>query len=57
MNLEKMTIKEMEGILFSSEVSTDFLDELKKDTRKAAQNLLKKYEREQNERKRVDALY
>ena len=57
MNLEKMTIKEMEEILFSSEVSIDFLDELKKDTRKAAQNLLKKYEREQNERKRVDALY
>ncbi|MBR3722819.1 MAG: ribonuclease HII [Selenomonadaceae bacterium] len=52
-----MTIKEMEEILFSSEVSIDFLDELKKDTRKAAQNLLKKYEREQNERKRVDALY
>ncbi len=57
MKLGKMTIKEIEGVLLSQNVSLEFLETLEKDERKAAQNLLKKYRREQSERERVDALY
>ncbi len=53
----KMTIKEMEAVFASGEVTDEFLRICREDTRKAAGTLLRRYERSQAERERVAALY
>lgn len=57
MNLAKMTIKEIESILAAGHVSPELLNECGKDSRKAVQRLIRRYEREQQERQRVSQLY
>ena len=57
MNIAEMTIKEIEKIFLQGEVTEAFLAECQNDGRKAAQQLVKRYQREQKERQRVAAMY
>ncbi len=53
----KMTIKEIEALFASGEVTDELLNMCREDTRKAVGTLLRRYERSQAERARVAALY
>lgn len=57
MNIAEMTIKEIEKIFLQGEVTEAFLTECQNDGRKAAQQLVKRYQREQKEHQRVAAMY
>ena len=57
MNLAKMTIKEIESIFAAGNVSSELLKECDKDSRKAVQRLIRRYEKEQQERQRISKLY
>lgn len=53
----KMTIKELEAFFASENITDEFLQMCRADTRKSVQTLLRRYERTQAERERVAALY
>lgn len=57
METGKMTIKEMEQVFAQGNLTEEFLAACRMDTRAAAGKLLRRWEREQTERARVDALY
>ena len=57
MDLAKMTIKEIESILVQGEADQDFLEACSRDGRKALQRLVRRYERELQEKERVADLY
>ncbi len=57
MEKAKMTIKEIEALFASGEVTDELLKMCREDTRKAVGPLLRRYERSQAERARVAALY
>ena len=52
-----MTIKEIEILVKQKDLTTETITALTNDTRSAVQRLFRKWEREQNEMQRVDALY
>ena len=56
-DVSTMTLKEIERTLAAPPVSEAFLSACRSDPRKAAQRLVKRYERAQAERSRVAALY
>ena len=56
-NVSTMTLKDIERTLAAPPVSEAFLSACRSDPRKAAQRLVKRYERAQAERSRVAALY
>ena len=53
----KMTIKELEGLFSRGQVTEELLEACRRDSRKAAAALLRRYERTQQERKRLLSLY
>ncbi len=57
MEKAKMTIKDIEALFTSGEVTDELLNMCREDTRKAVGTLLRRYERSQAERARVAALY
>ena len=57
MDIKKMTIKEIEILVKQKDLTTETITALTNDTRSAVQRLFRKWEREQNEMQRVDALY
>ncbi len=57
MDLAKMTIKEIKSILGQGEAAPDFLEACSRDGRKALQRMVRRYERELQEKKRLAALY
>ena len=57
METAKMTIKEMEQLFAQGNPAEEFLAACRMDTRAAAARLLRRWEREQTEKARVDALY
>ncbi|WP_091829421.1 ribonuclease HII [Propionispira arboris] len=57
MDIQKMTIKEIEILVKQKDLKAETITALTNDTRSAVQRLFRKWEREQNEIQRVDALY
>ncbi|WP_019553082.1 ribonuclease HII [Propionispira raffinosivorans] len=57
MDIQKMTIKEIEILVKQKDLMAETITALTNDTRSAVQRLFRKWEREQNEIQRVDALY
>jgi ribonuclease HII len=57
MDTKKMTIKEIEILVKQKDLTTETITALRNDTRSVVQRLFRKWEREQNEMQRVDALY
>ena len=57
MNLEKMTIKEIEAVFASGEPTEEFISECRLDPRKAVEKILRRHERMEQERARLMALY
>lgn len=56
-DVSKITLQEMECVLMSDDIDASFVTACKADSRKAAQRLVRRYERKQAERARVAALY
>lgn len=56
-DVSKITLQEMECVLMSDDIDASFVTACKGDSRKAAQRLVRRYERKQAERARVAALY
>lgn len=56
-DVSKITLREMESVLQGQNVDAAFLSACRRDPRKAAQRLVHRYERRQQERARVAALY
>lgn len=56
-DVSKITLQEMECVLMSDDIDASFVTACKADSRKAAQRLVRRYERKQAERTRVAALY
>ena len=56
-DVSKITLQEMECVLMSDDIDVSFVTACKADSRKAAQRLVRRYERKQAERARVAALY
>lgn len=56
-DVSKITLQEMECFLMSDDIDASFVTACKADSRKAAQRLVRRYERKQAERARVAALY
>lgn len=56
-NLKKYTIKQIEEFFACGHVSAEFLAACREDDRKAVGTLLRRYQRGQQDRKRVSALY
>ena len=52
-----MTIKEIEDVFRRGDVTEDFLNTCKCDARKTVQTILRRYERTQQERARLYAMY
>lgn len=57
MDLAKMTIKEMEKVFQQPTLPAEFLAACRADGRQAAARLVRRYEKEQQERQRVERLY
>lgn len=57
MDLSKMTIKEIEGLLSKENVTEELLEACRADSRKAAGQAVRRYERRQRERQRILSLY
>ena len=57
MNIADLSIKQIEGLFASGEVTEELLEALKMDTRAAAGKILKRYEKQQKEIARVKAMY
>lgn len=57
MDLSKMTIKEIESLLSGENVTAEFLEACRADGRKAAGQAVRRYERRQQEKQRLLALY
>lgn len=57
MESTKMTIKELGAVFSSGQVDDELLELCRKDTRKAVQALLRRYQRQQEERARIASLY
>lgn len=55
--MTNLTIKEIENIFLVGDVTEDFLASCRKDARKSVQTILRRYERTQRERERLDAMY
>ena len=56
-DIKKYTIKQVEEFFAQGQITEEFLDACKHDSRKAVGTLLRRYEREQQDRQRVSALY
>lgn len=56
-DVSKITLREMERTLIADDVDASFVEACRADSRKAAQQLVRRYERKQAERARVAALY
>ena len=56
-DVSKITLREMERALIADDVDASFVEACRADSRKAAQQLVRRYERKQAERARVSALY
>lgn len=56
-DVSKITLQEMECVLMSDDIDASFVTACKADSRKAAQRLVRRYERKQAEHARVAALY
>jgi len=56
-DLSKYTVKQIEAMLASSDVSEDFLSCCREDPRKAVERAVRRYERQLQEKERVAALY
>ena len=52
-----MTIKEIENIFLHGDVTDDLIESCRRDARKSVQTILRRYERTQRERERLDAMY
>ena len=57
MDIGKMTIKAIEQLVFAEKPDASLLEACRQDERPAVQRILRRFEREQAERQRVDALY
>ena len=57
MNIADLSIKQIEGLFASGEVTEELLEALRMDTRAAAGKILKRYEKQQKEIARVKAMY
>jgi len=57
MDTQKMTIKEIEILVKQKDLTAETITALTNDTRSAVQRLFRKWEREQTEMQRVEALY
>lgn len=57
MNEEKMTIKQIESLFKENELTTDQVADFRSDTRGAVLRCVQRWERQQAERRRVEALY
>ena len=57
MDIQKMTIKEVERLFLENMPTEELLEACREDSRAAIGRLLRRYEREQQEKVRVDALY
>ena len=55
--MTNLTIKEIENIFLVDDVTEDFLASCRKDARTSVQTILRRYERTQRERERLDAMY
>ena len=52
-----MTIKEIESIFLHGNVTADFIESCRSDSRKSVQTILRRYERAQKEHERLHAIY
>ena len=52
-----MTIKEIESIFLHGNVTDDFIEGCRSDSRKSVQTILRRYERAQKEHERLHAMY
>ena len=57
MNIADLSIKQIEGLFASGEVTEELLEALRMDTRAAAGKILKRYEKQQKEIARVKAMF
>lgn len=57
MDSKKMTIKELGALFSSGQVNEQLLELCREDSRKAVQTLLRRYQRQQEERARIASLY
>lgn len=57
MEIHKMTIKELGALFSSGQVNDELLELCQQDSRKAVQTLLRRYQRQQDERARIASLY
>ncbi|ORU00727.1 Ribonuclease HII [Anaerovibrio sp. JC8] len=57
MNIAELSIKQIEGLFASGQVTEELIEALRQDTRAASARLIKRYERQQKEVARVKAMY
>ena len=55
--MTNLTIKEIENIFLHGNVTEDLIESCRRDGRKSVQTILRRYERTQRERERLDAMY
>ena len=55
--MTNLTIKEIENIFLHGDVTEDLMESCRRDERKSVQTILRRYERTQRERERLDAMY
>ena len=55
--MTNLTIKEIENIFLHGDVTEDLMEFCRRDERKSVQTILRRYERTQRERERLDAMY
>ena len=52
-----MTIKEIENVFRQGEITEEFIESCRSDSRKSVQTILRRYEREKRERERLHTMY
>ncbi len=57
MNIAELSIKQIEALFASGEITDEIVEALRKDSRAAAGRLVKRYERQQKEIQRIEAMY
>jgi len=55
--MTNLTIKEIENVFLHGDVTEDLIESCRRDERKSVQTILRRYERTQLERERLDAMY